>query len=106
MAEQNNSPTTRSRRQRFTEIDSSLGESYHFRPQIQFKSYDDRLQSSRLLFRNTVTPIGGYSRRHHNEDASIGYRYLCLRGFVVQDLPSISRYLLFLLGSTAEIGGW
>ncbi|KAF3487116.1 hypothetical protein F2Q69_00053964 [Brassica cretica] len=28
--------------------------------------------------------IRGYSRRHHNEEAAIGYRYLCLRGFVVQ----------------------
>ncbi|KAF3569554.1 hypothetical protein DY000_02013661 [Brassica cretica] len=39
---------------------------------------------SRLIFSGTVTPIGGYSRRHHSHEATIGYRSLCLRGFVVQ----------------------
>ena len=84
MTEQSNSPTTQSRRRRFSEADSSFGEHYHFRSQVPFKSFDDRLQRSRLLFRNTVTAIRGYYRRHHNEEAAIGYRYLCLRGFVVQ----------------------
>ncbi|KAF2603928.1 hypothetical protein F2Q70_00025759 [Brassica cretica] len=37
-----------------------------------------------MLFRNDVTTIGGYSRHLHNEEAAVGYRYLCLRGFVVQ----------------------
>ncbi|KAF3487119.1 hypothetical protein F2Q69_00053967 [Brassica cretica] len=72
MTEQSNSPTTQSRRQRFSEADYSFGERYHFRSQVPFKSFDDRLQRSRLLFRNTVTEIGGYSRRHHNEEAAIG----------------------------------
>ncbi|KAF2554949.1 hypothetical protein F2Q68_00017162 [Brassica cretica] len=39
---------------------------------------------SRLIFSGTVSPIGGYSRRHHSHEATIGYRSLCLRGFVVQ----------------------
>ncbi|KAG2265775.1 hypothetical protein Bca4012_076881 [Brassica carinata] len=71
MTEQSNSPTTQSRRRRFSEADSSFGERYHFRSQVPFKSFEDRLQRSRLLFRNTVTAIGGYYRRHHNEEATI-----------------------------------
>ena len=84
MTEQSNSPTTRPRRRRFSEVDSSFGERYHFRPQVPFESFNDRLQRSRMLLRNDVTTIGGYSRRHHNEEAAVGYRYLCLQGFVVK----------------------
>ncbi|KAF3535222.1 hypothetical protein F2Q69_00020249 [Brassica cretica] len=29
-------------------------------------------------------PIGGYSRRHHSHESTIGYHSLCLRGFMVQ----------------------
>ncbi|CAN6809167.1 unnamed protein product, partial [Brassica oleracea var. botrytis] len=81
MTEQSRSSTDRSRRRRFSEIDYSFGEHYHFRSQVPFISFEDRLQRSRLLFSNTVPTIGGYSRRHHNEEAAIGYRYLCLPGF-------------------------
>ncbi|KAF3547477.1 hypothetical protein DY000_02003371 [Brassica cretica] len=84
MTEQSRSSTDRSRRRRFSEIDYSFGEHYHFRSQVPFISFEDRLQRSRLLFSNTVPTIGGYSRHHHNEEAAIGYRYLCLPGFVVQ----------------------
>ena len=84
MTEQSCSSTDRSRRRRFSEVDYSFGEHYHFRSQVPFISFEDRLQRSRLLFSNTVPTIGGYSRRHHNEEAAIGYRYLCLPGFVVQ----------------------
>ncbi|CAN6818244.1 unnamed protein product, partial [Brassica oleracea] len=72
MTEQSNSPTTRPRQRRFSEVDSSFGERYHFRPQVPFESFSDRLQRSRMLFRNDVTTIGGYSRRHHNEEAAVG----------------------------------
>ncbi|KAH0938438.1 hypothetical protein HID58_005899, partial [Brassica napus] len=55
-----------------------------FRSRVSFKSFDDRLQESRLIFSGTVSPIGGYSRRHPNHEATTVYRSLCLRGFVVQ----------------------
>ena len=84
MTEQSRSSTDRSRRRRFSEIDYSFGEHYHFRSQVPFISFEDRLQKIRLLFSNTVPTIGGYPRRHHNEEAAIGYRYLCLPGSVVQ----------------------
>ncbi|KAF3525658.1 hypothetical protein F2Q69_00048892 [Brassica cretica] len=84
MADQSRSSLNRSRRRMFSEIDHSFGEHYHFRPRVPFISFHDRLQRTRLLFSNTVPIIGRYSRRHHNEEAAIGYRYLCLRGFVVQ----------------------
>ncbi|KAG2251946.1 hypothetical protein Bca52824_082082 [Brassica carinata] len=84
MADQSRSSLNRSRRRRFSEIDHSFGEHYHFRPRVPFISFHDRLQRTRLLFSNTVPIIRRYSRRHHNEEAAIGYRYLCLRGFVVQ----------------------
>ncbi|CAN6982398.1 unnamed protein product, partial [Brassica oleracea var. botrytis] len=51
---------------------------------VPFLLYEDRLQSSRFLFSDAVPFIGGYSRRHHTEEAAVGYRSLCLRGFVVQ----------------------
>ncbi|CAN7069411.1 unnamed protein product, partial [Brassica oleracea var. botrytis] len=51
---------------------------------VPFLSYEDRLQSSRFLFSDAVPFIGGYFRRHHTEEAAVGYRSLCLRGFVVQ----------------------
>ncbi|KAF2544838.1 hypothetical protein F2Q70_00021354 [Brassica cretica] len=85
MTEQSHSSTDRSRRRRFSEVDYSFGEHYHFRSQVLFISFNDRLQISRLLFSNTVPTIGGYSRRHHNEEAlsddvfriidSIGWSY-------------------------------
>ncbi|KAF2532658.1 hypothetical protein F2Q70_00030602 [Brassica cretica] len=49
MTEQSNSPTTQSRRRRFSEVDSSFGERYHFRSQVPFKSFDDRLQRDENL---------------------------------------------------------
>ncbi|KAL0742873.1 hypothetical protein Bca4012_084386 [Brassica carinata] len=85
MNEQSRSSSDRSRRRRFSEVDYSFGDHYHFRPRVPFKSFNDHLQESRRLFsEKTVPTIGGYSRRHHNEEAAIGYRFLCLRGFVVQ----------------------
>ncbi|KAF3590607.1 hypothetical protein DY000_02021256 [Brassica cretica] len=84
MADQSRSSLNRSRRRRFSEINHSFREHYHFRPRVPFILFHDHLQRTRLLFSNTVPIIGGYSRRHHNEEAAIGYRYLCLRGFVVQ----------------------
>ena len=84
MTEQSRSSTNRSRRRRFSEIDYSFGEHYQFWSQVPFISFDDHLQRSRLLFSSTVPTIRGYSRRHQNEEAAIGYRYLCLRGFIVQ----------------------
>ncbi|WZZ59474.1 hypothetical protein YC2023_059581 [Brassica napus] len=72
MTEQSHSSTDRSRRRRFSEVDYSFGEHYHFRSQVPFISFNDRLQRSRLLFSNTVPTIGGYSRRHHNEEALSG----------------------------------
>ena len=84
MADQSCSSLNRSRRRRFSEIDHSFREHYHFRPRVPFILFHDRLQRTRLLFSNTVPIIEGYSRCHHNEEAAIGYRYLCLRGFVVQ----------------------
>ena len=37
-----------------------------------------------MIFSETVQTIGGYSSHHHNHEATIGYRFLCVRGFVVQ----------------------
>jgi len=85
MADQNLSSSVRTRIQRFSEIDNAYGEHFQFRSRVPFKSFDDRLQESRLIFSGTVSPIGGYSRRHHSHEATIGYHCLCLRGFVVQD---------------------
>nr|VDD44436.1 unnamed protein product [Brassica oleracea] len=84
MADQNLSSSVRTRIRRFSEIDNAYGEHFQFRLRVPFKSFDDRLQESRLIFSGTVPPIGGYSRRHHSHKATIGYRSLCLRGFVVQ----------------------
>ncbi|KAG2266553.1 hypothetical protein Bca52824_073632 [Brassica carinata] len=84
MADQSHSSLNRSRRQRFSEIDHSFREHYHFRPRGPLILFHDCLQRTRLLFSNTVPIIRGYSRRHHNEEAAIGYHYLFLRGFVVQ----------------------
>uniref|UniRef100_A0A0D3DNQ0 ATP-dependent DNA helicase n=1 Tax=Brassica oleracea var. oleracea TaxID=109376 RepID=A0A0D3DNQ0_BRAOL len=69
---------------RISEVDHSYGEQYQFRSQVPFLSYEDLLQSSRLLFSDAVPFIGVYSRRHHTEEAAVGYRSLCLQGFVVQ----------------------
>ncbi|KAL0663189.1 hypothetical protein Bca4012_100026 [Brassica carinata] len=84
MADQNPSSSVRTRIQRFIEIDNAYGEHFQFRSRAPFKSFDKRLQESRFIFSGTVPPIGGYSRRHHRHEATIGYRSLCLRGFVVQ----------------------
>ncbi|KAF2577991.1 hypothetical protein F2Q70_00009998 [Brassica cretica] len=83
MSEENRSSASRSRRRRISEVDHSYGEQYQFRSQVPFLSYEDRLQISRLLFSDAIPFIGGYSRRHHTEEAAVGYRSLCLRGFVV-----------------------
>ncbi|KAF3528991.1 hypothetical protein DY000_02039399 [Brassica cretica] len=53
MTEQSRFSTDRSRRRRFSEVDYSFGEHYHFRSQVPFISFDGRLQRSRLLFANT-----------------------------------------------------
>ncbi|KAF3497751.1 hypothetical protein DY000_02054310 [Brassica cretica] len=84
MSDQNPSSSVRTRIQRFSEIDNAYGEHYQFRSRVPFKSFDDRLQESRLIFSGTVSPIGVYSRRHPNHEATIVCRSLCLRGFVVQ----------------------
>ncbi|KAF3574676.1 hypothetical protein F2Q69_00060561 [Brassica cretica] len=49
-------------------------------------SKENRSSASRSRRRriNAVSFIGGYSHRHHTEEAAVGYRSLCLRGFVVQ----------------------
>ncbi|KAL0751264.1 hypothetical protein Bca101_033267 [Brassica carinata] len=78
------SPTLQSRRRRFSEIDSSFGESYQYRPRIPFKSFDERLQISRRLFSGAAPSIRGSSRRYHNDEAANGYLYLSLRGFTLQ----------------------
>ncbi|KAF3543091.1 hypothetical protein DY000_02007392 [Brassica cretica] len=84
LTEQSRSSSARSRLRRFSEVVNSFGDHYHFRSRVPFKSFDDCLQESRLLFSQTVPTIGGYSLRHHNDEATNGYRFLCLRGFVVQ----------------------
>ncbi|KAF2577980.1 hypothetical protein F2Q68_00004903 [Brassica cretica] len=84
LTEQSRSSSARSRLRRFSEVVNSFGDHCHFRSRVPFKSFDDCLQESRLLFSQTVPTIGGYSLRHHNDEATNGYRFLCLRGFVVQ----------------------
>ncbi|KAF3511630.1 hypothetical protein F2Q69_00006667 [Brassica cretica] len=84
LTEKSRSSSARSRLRRFSEVVNSFGDHYHFRSRVPFKSFDDRLQESRLLFSQTVPTIGGYSLHHHNDEATNGYRFLCLRGFVVQ----------------------
>ncbi|KAF3591583.1 hypothetical protein DY000_02024756 [Brassica cretica] len=84
MSDQNPSSSVRTRIRRFSEIDNAYGEHHQFRSRVPFKSFDDRIQESRLIFSGTVSPIGGYSRRHPNHEATTVYRSLCLRGFVVQ----------------------
>ncbi|CAN6879412.1 unnamed protein product [Brassica oleracea] len=84
MADQNPFSSVRTRIRRFIEIDNAYGEHFQFRSRAPFKSFDERLQESRFIFSGTVPPIGGYSRRHHSHEATIGYCSLCLRGFVVQ----------------------
>ena len=84
MTEPRHSPTDRTRRRRFSEIDYSFGERHQYRPQVPFKSFDESLQRSLRLFSSTVPAIGGPSRRHHNHEAAIGYLYLPLRGFALQ----------------------
>ncbi|KAG2293023.1 hypothetical protein Bca52824_039692 [Brassica carinata] len=58
MTEQSRSSSAQSRRRRFSEVDNSFGDHYHFRSRVPFKSFDDRLQESRLLFSETVPTIG------------------------------------------------
>ncbi|CAN6902522.1 unnamed protein product [Brassica oleracea var. botrytis] len=72
MTEPRHSPTDRTRRRRFSEIDYSFGERHQYRPQVPFKSFDESLQRSLRLFSSTVPAIGGPSRRHHNHEAAIG----------------------------------
>ncbi|CAN6892581.1 unnamed protein product, partial [Brassica oleracea] len=84
MADQNPSSSVRIRIRRFIKIDNAYGEHFQFQSRAPFKSFDERLQESRFIFSGTVPPIGGYSRRHHSHEATIGYHSLCLRGFVVQ----------------------
>ncbi|KAF3583131.1 hypothetical protein DY000_02032160 [Brassica cretica] len=84
MSEQNRSSTDRPRRRRFSQVDCSFGDFYQSRSQVPFVLFDERLQRSRQLFSNNVSAVEGYSRRHPNEEAAIGYRSLCLRGFIVQ----------------------
>ena len=105
MSDLNPSSSVGTRTRRFSEIDDSNGEEYQFRSRVPFKTFEDRLQESRLLFYGTVTPIGGYSRRHPNEDATTVYRSLCLRGFVVQgSLNPSSRRLDDVFRVIDEIG--
>ncbi|KAF2589771.1 hypothetical protein F2Q70_00039502 [Brassica cretica] len=59
MSDQNPSSSVRTRIQRFSEIDNAYGEHYQFRSRVPFKSFDDRLQESRLIFSETISPIGG-----------------------------------------------
>ncbi|KAF3520330.1 hypothetical protein DY000_02060589 [Brassica cretica] len=107
MANQSSSSTGQRRRiQRFSEIDNAYGEHFQFRPRVSFKSFDDRLQESRLIFSGTVSPIGGYSRRHHSHEATIGYRSLCLRGFVVQGYLDLRNHLLEDVFRVIDNIGW
>ena len=80
MADQNLCSSVRTRIQRFSEIDNAYGEHYQFRSRVPFKSFDDRIARKSI----DISPIGGYSRRHPNHEATTVYRSLCLRGFVVQ----------------------
>ena len=80
MSDQNLSSSVRTRIQRFSEIDNAYGEHYQFRSRVPFKSFDDRIARKSI----DISPIGGYSRRHPNHEATTVYRSLCLRGFVVQ----------------------
>ncbi|KAF3516324.1 hypothetical protein DY000_02061313 [Brassica cretica] len=84
MTEQSRSYTGRSRCRKFSEVDYSFGEHYHYRSEVPFVSFDERLQRSRQLFSNTVPTIVDNTRRFHNNEAATGYRCLSLRGFVVQ----------------------
>ncbi|KAF3523149.1 hypothetical protein F2Q69_00049657 [Brassica cretica] len=72
MADQNPSSFVRTRIRRFIEIDNAYGEHFQFRSRAPFKSFDERLQESRFIFSGNVPPIGGYSRRHHSHEATIG----------------------------------
>lgn len=84
MTDQNRPLSHKGTRRRFSEIDNPLGEPTRFRPRAPFVSFEDRIHNSRLIYSDTLPIIGESSRRHYNEDAAIGYQYLCLRGFVVQ----------------------
>ncbi|CAN6882507.1 unnamed protein product [Brassica oleracea] len=106
MADQNLSSFVRTRIRRFNEIDNAYGEHFQFRSRVPFKSFDDRLQESRLIFSGTVPPIGGYSRRHHSHEATIGYRSLCLRGFVVQGYLDPRNRLLEDVFRVVDNIGW
>ncbi|KAF3495701.1 hypothetical protein DY000_02052973 [Brassica cretica] len=106
MNDQSRSSSARSRRRRFIEVDYSFGDHYHFRSRVPFKSFDDRLQGSRRLFSEIVPTIGGYSRRHHNREAAIGYRFLCLRGFVVQGSLDLKDRLLDNVFRIIDNIGW
>ncbi|CAN6927989.1 unnamed protein product [Brassica oleracea] len=72
MADQNPFSFVRTRIRRFIEIDNAYGEHFQFRSRAPFKSFDERLQESRFIFSGNVPPIGGYSRRHHSHEATIG----------------------------------
>ncbi|KAL0682889.1 hypothetical protein Bca4012_049737 [Brassica carinata] len=106
MADQNLSSSVRTGIRRFREIDNAYGEHYQFRSRVPFKSFDDRLQESRLIFSGTVPPIGGYSRRHHSHEATIGVvrdfisnkplneEGALIRGFVYRFSPSVINQLM------------
>ncbi|KAF3609113.1 hypothetical protein DY000_02045427 [Brassica cretica] len=105
MSDQNPSASVRNRVQRFSEIDNDYREDCQFRPRVPFKTFDDRLQESRLIFLRTVSPIGSYSRRHHSPEANTVYRSLCLRGFAVQgSLNPMNRRLDDVFRTIDDIG--
>ncbi|KAL0704238.1 hypothetical protein Bca4012_070663 [Brassica carinata] len=105
MSDQNPSASVRNRVWRFSEIDNDYREDCQFRPRVPFKTFDDRLHESRLIFLGTVSPIGGYSRRHHSPEANTVYRSLCLRGFAVQgSLNPMNRRLDDVFRTIDDIG--
>lgn len=55
-----------------------------FVPQVPFLTYEERLRRGRDLFSRYIPVIGGYHRRHVDDETARTYDLLRLRGFVVQ----------------------
>lgn len=80
--------------------------SNRFRPQIPLVSFEDRIYSSRLIYSETLATIGESTRRFHSDDAATGYKYLCLRGFVVQASLNPDDPLLAEVFRVIDSVGW